>query len=100
MPSYDAISDAKNTKESLSTLLIEETTAAVRAPKAAMKGPSLGSVLPSMNKEGPKKKAPKATVAPGQEKEDKRLEKIKIVDTNMPTYSDATESKGKNPFAL
>jgi hypothetical protein len=64
MPSYDTISTSKNTQETLSSLVIEQPTAVATPKKAAskqkgepMKGPSLGAVLPSLNKEGPKKKA-------------------------------------------
>jgi hypothetical protein len=64
MPSYDTISTSKNTQETLSSLVIEQPTAVTTPKKAAskqkgepMKGPSLGAVLPSLNKEGPKKKA-------------------------------------------
>lgn len=61
LPSYDAISDAKNTQESLSTLVIEQPVPDVKPSKAApkqkgesMKGPSMSSFLPSLDK-GPKK---------------------------------------------
>jgi len=116
MPSYDTISTSKNTQETLSSLVIEQPTAVTTPKKAAskqkgepMKGPSLGAVLPSLNKEGPKKKATAAAKKAQQEatKAEKQAayeraatEKIKIVDTNMPSYSGASDSKSTNPFAL
>jgi hypothetical protein len=147
MPSYDTISTSKNTQETLSSLVIEQPTAVTTPKKAAskqkgepMKGPSLGAVLPSLNKEGPKKKAtaaakkaqqgtsakqmiapaalivspqphysrciliiffPEATKAEKQAAYERAAtEKIKIVDTNMPSYSGASDSKSTNPFAL
>jgi hypothetical protein len=116
MPSYDTISTSKNTQETLSSLVIEQPTAVATPKKAAskqkgepMKGPSLGAVLPSLNKEGPKKKATAAAKKAQQEatKAEKQAayeraatEKIKIVDTNMPSYSGASDSKSTNPFAL
>lgn len=65
LPSYSAISDAKNTQESLSTLVIEQPPAknvkasTKAAPKKGepMKGPSMSSFLPSLDKQGPKQKA-------------------------------------------
>jgi len=105
LPSYSAISDAKNTKESLSSLVIEPTYTEPASKQVAakkrepMKGPSMSSVLPSMNKQGPKKKAPTAKAAP-VEKEDWREKKVQIVEMDMPTYSGATDPKEKSPFSL
>lgn len=63
LPSYGDISDAKNTKESLSTLVIEQPSAmnvkskAAPKKKEASKGPSMSTFLPSLDKQGPKASA-------------------------------------------
>lgn len=99
MPSsYDAIAGAKSTGESLSKEI--ERTGAMPTNKVQREGegPSLVSnVLPSMNKS--KKKAPKEKTAKMQvEKEDKKFEKITIVDMDMPSYS--APAKEKSAFSL
>ena len=63
LPSYDSISDAKNTQESLSTLVIEQPSVMNVKSKTASKksepskGPSMSALLPSLDKKGPKAKA-------------------------------------------
>jgi hypothetical protein len=107
LPSYDAISDAKNTKESLSTLVIEEPSAinvkSKKAPKKSepSKGPSMSTFLPSLEKQGPKAKAEARAQSAerkaqkdkeAMEKAEKRFgsAKIQIVEMDMPTYSSVT----------
>lgn len=109
LPSYGSISDAKNTKESLSTLVIEqpEVTSNVKskaAPKKGepMKGPSMSSFLPSLDKKGPKEKAVAQKSKSTEAKEEKTIAgaKVEIVDMNLPTYSGASDTKSTSPFAL
>ena len=99
MPTYDKISDAKNTAESLSTLVEPSKNDGVGVAASKKKsGPSISSVLPSMGKKG--KKAPKVKVVEDAPEVDKKMEKIKIVDMNMPTYSETTATKEKSAFSI
>ena len=87
LPSYDTISDAKNTQESLSSLVIEQPTAvpskAARKQKGEqMKGPSMSSLLPSLDKQGPKKKETTEEAAAKKAQQGKRANQI---DRSVPT---------------
>lgn len=103
MPSsYDTIAGAKSTGSSLLKEIERTGSMPVnKVQREEKKGPSplVSSVLPSMNKttkKAPKEKQPKVQV----EKEDKKFEKIKIVDMDMPSYSASSPVKEKSAFSL
>lgn len=97
MPSsYDAIAGTKSTGASLLKEIERTGTMPTIKVQREGEGPSLVStVLPSMNKST--KKAPKAAKVQ-VEKEDKKFEKIDIVDMDMPSYS--APAKVKSAFSL
>jgi hypothetical protein len=98
--SYDSIAGAKSTGASLAKE-IERTgtmpTNKVQREKSDGGASSLASnLLPSLNKSN--KKAPKEKNRV-QAEEERTFENIKIVDTDMPSYS-ATLQKEKSAFSL
>lgn len=98
MPSsYSAISGAKSTGASLSKEI--ERTGAMptnKVQREERKGSLVSTVLPSMTKTT--KKAPKEKQL--QVVEEKKFEKIKIVDMDMPSYSASSPVKEKSAFSL
>ena len=99
MPSsYGAISGAKSTGASLSKEI--ERTGAMPTNKVQREernGSLVSTVLPSMTKTT-KKQAPKEKQL--QVVEEKKFEKIKIVDMDMPSYSASSPVKEKSAFSL
>ena len=99
MPSsYDTISGAKSTGESLLKEIERTGTMPTNKVQKESGGTSLASnLLPSMKKST--KKIPKEKAAQAEEKEEKKFENIKIVDMDMPSYS-AAQQKEKSAFSL
>lgn len=79
--SYDTISNPQASSEDRGTLLKED------------KGG--GGMVSSKSKAKKEAKAVKQL-----DEEDKKLEKIKTVDSSLPSYSDNTVAKQKSTFAL
>lgn len=105
LPSYDSINTLKADDKALGVEGAPEPAARAKKgpkPKKESGGDSmLSSVLPSMNKSGPK---PKAAKKPKPEKASKPApaakEEFETMDLSLPSYSDSTGSKGKDFFAI
>lgn len=107
--SYDSINSLKADEKALGVIDAPEPTAA-KQPKKKSESNSggnnpMGSVLPSMNKSGPKKskppkaakeKAPKPQKAPSPPKK----EEFETMDFALPSYKDNVGGKEKSVFAL
>jgi len=118
MPSYDKISNYKASISNVDGLAVEpleqeevkpEKVTKAKAP--AKEGGSFASgFLPSMSKKGPmsvsankpakkmKVEAPRKSAA--ELIEEKKQEKITIVDLNLPSYQESTAAKEKSAFAF
>ena len=107
--SYDSINSLKADAKALGVIDAPEPTAA-KQPKKKSESSSggnnpMGSVLPSMNKSGPKKskppkaakeKPPKPQKAPSPPKK----EEFETMDFALPSYKDNVGGKEKSVFAL
>lgn len=108
LPSYDSINTLKVDDKALGVENAPEPAARAKKgpkPKKESGGDSgnsmLSSVLPSMNKSGPK---PKVAKKPKPEKPSKSApaakEEFETMDLSLPSYSENTGSKGKDFFAI
>ncbi len=117
MPSYDKISNAKASVETVDGLAVEPLsgqevrTQPIKDKNQGTEGeqPSIAAgLLPSLSKKGSlaAKKAPKEKKADAPRQsvadviEQKKQEKMIIVDTSLPSYQDSTATKDKGIFAF
>jgi len=110
LPSYDAVNTLKTDGKALGVEDVPEPSAKTKLPKKKKEASSGGSnpmasVLPSMNKSGPKKKAKQPKEAAEKAKKPQKeapapKEEYETMDFGLPSYSESTGAKQKSVFAL
>ena len=111
LPSYDKASSLKADEQALGVEIppepVRKKAPAKKKSEAGSGGGDspLASVLPSMNKSGPSKKAakPKKEIAEKPKKakpEPAPKVEFETMDLGLPSYSDSTEKKEKSVFSL
>jgi len=109
LPSYDAVNTLKTDEKALGVEDVPEPskTKLPKKKKEASSGGSnpMASVLPSMNKSGPLKKAKQPKESAEKAKKPKKeapapKEEYETMDFGLPSYSESTGAKQKSAFAL